>query len=440
MPRRQGTQNEILATFQRDQDVIFEEVDFGYIYINTVSQIRVSKTVSFSKCTFKKLELFNFYFTQRFYIFDCKFEEHLILGNCIFGSKCVLIGVDSKDLRIVHNTFNKNFDIDKFKCSGTFNVQFSSVKENVSIEQFSGEKNPKDISIMFAEDSPAGSVNFRGFKANQITLSFPPSNMNHNVNISDFETDDLTIIMLSNTSDGKIYIHRIQATNITLFDLINNGFLHIKKLSTVKGVSNGKFLMHDCSFGKSEAYDVDFNSYDVIEIANSHLQTIIPSNITWNFRPTAYATIKPSYLRELFRQFKVICSSNMDKISTLKFEQLEMRYYGTQLHWRKNMGDWFILWSNKWSNNHGQSYGRAFLGLFITTIVFYNGMILTNHSFNTCYLFSSGVTFMNPLHSLKDIVCDKINNTGVYVWDVAQRLVSGYFIFQFLRAFRKFVN
>lgn len=157
----------------------------------------------------------------------------------------------------------------------------------------------------------------------------------------------------------------------------------------------------------------------------------------------AYNSTKPEYLRELFRQLKNVCAKNMDKISQLQFEKMEMLFYSDQLTWKSNFQDWFILKTNKISNNHGISWLRPLLWLVGLTFIFYTIINYISGSFH-CYHIGQYLYFLLPIHNINDVLCLNIAdikyNNWIYFWDITQRIVSAYLIFQFLRAFRKFVN
>ena len=134
-----------------------------------------------------------------------------------------------------------------------------------------------------------------------------------------------------NKSDAIASIERINVIKFTLFCLRNDGKLNIKYL-TIRDLSGkGFFQIQDSYLGGCEMFHVDLSIFKKVMIHNSHLQKIIPVSGQWNFDRKAYDGIKTDYLLELFRQFKNICSTNMDKVSQLRFEQLEMYYYSKQL-------------------------------------------------------------------------------------------------------------
>lgn len=199
----------------------------------------------------------------------------------------------------------------------------------------------------------------------------------------------------------------------------------------------------DSYFGNAELYNIDLQSFKKVHIFNCHLQNIIPVNVKWNFNMAAYKEVKPEYSRELFRQFKNVCFKNMDKVSQLQFERMEMTFYSTQLHWRKNFQDWFILKTNQFSNNHGINWLLPLGWLLFFSLTFFSAIVL----FSGCFLsynFGNYLTFIFPWHNIEGLLkggCSKTSNSNwVLFFDFLQKLFSSYFIFQFLRSFRKYVN
>ena len=140
-----------------------------------------------------------------------------------------------------------------------------------------------------------------------------------------------------------------------------------------------------------------------------------------------------------------------DKPEELKFYSLEMNSYHSQLKQeKKHFDEKFILWTNKVSNNHGFSLSRAFSLIVCLTILFYYsekillGYTHLDHQFilkDIANLF----LLINPLHSLNDIFPNIMKNTYpcidlVKLLDVIHRILMSYLLFQFLKAFRKFVE
>ena len=251
------------------------------------------------------------------------------------------------------------------------------------------------------------------------------------------------MINIKNSSDNKINIVRINAWKIHFLWLHNDGWLSLQEFNRHAKKAGSVFTVQNSYFGNAELYHIDLNSYESIHIFNCHLQNIIPVNVKWNFNLKAYQGIKADYLRELFRQLKNVCAKNMDKIGQLQFEKMEMLFYSNQLSWKKNFQDWFILKSNQISNNHGLSWLRPLTWLISLTLIFYT---IINHISGSFYCYHIGkyLYFLMPFHNIDDILCFEVSKlthrNWVYFWDITQRLASSYFIFQFLRAFRKFVS
>jgi len=105
--------------------------------------------------------------------------------------------------------------------------------------------------------------------------------------------------------------------------------------------------------------------------------------------------------------------------------------------------DKFILWVSRYSNNHGLSIKGPFLSLLILSIVFYIvylmslGRIFVNTKIDwnlVGYYFS----FLDLTHK-KDFLVPKTELNGWSVtMDFLNKVVVGFFIFQFISAFRKY--
>jgi hypothetical protein len=105
--------------------------------------------------------------------------------------------------------------------------------------------------------------------------------------------------------------------------------------------------------------------------------------------------------------------------------------------------DKFILWLNAKSNNHGLSIKLPLMYFFAFTIILYILYLTSiNRIFNTStidltligYYFS----FIDPTHRLDFLVDKNKYNFGTLFIDFIGKIVSGYFIYQFIAAFRKY--
>ena len=105
--------------------------------------------------------------------------------------------------------------------------------------------------------------------------------------------------------------------------------------------------------------------------------------------------------------------------------------------------DKFILWMNSWTNNHGLSIKRPVFCFIIFTVLLYISYLYSLSRIFNCsevdislvgYYFS----FIDLTHRT-DFLADKNeHNAFSLTIDFINKIVAGYFIYQFVSAFRKY--
>jgi len=271
----------------------------------------------------------------------------------------------------------------------------------------------------------------------------------------------------------------IYSENVTINDLSNYSTIQFINLKTYGGFES-KFSIAESYLGKSHFFDVDFSSYRSVNIRNSFLSEIITSNVKWfkyqnlNKNESFWDIIgidknskeaRQYHLnhfvrdKEIYRQLKVAMEKHSNKMDELMFHQLEMKLYEQQLKYSKESSylDQAILWTNN-SNEHGQNWWRPIWLSIICTTVLYCCIIISasdNYYFSITCDFNkiwSSINFLwserglipqlfNPVRNLTTIFKDMNGftlTTSTHVWDLLQRILISYFIFQTVSAFRKF--
>jgi len=438
------TYQQFIEASRKNDNVSFSDssFDFPISIINTFTNSN-EINYSFQRCSFKRIEFLNTKFKGKIYFHDCQIEEDFIVNNCVFYGPFMIYYISAKSIRIWNNDFLKRVDVYDFKKVETLILQFRKVMGRVHVKQWHVNRvELKSIHITFEEISEC-SIHLEDFFSKKIEIQFSGQLLQDSVRLNDFRAEEINIYKLKNKSTNNIDLVRIEANKISFLWLHNDGWLSLRDFKCGLDNKESLFNIQDSYFGNAELYHIDLNSFKKVHIFNCHLQNIIPVNVKWNFNITAYKGIKAEYLRELFRQFKNVCFKNMDKVSQLQFERMEMTFYATQLHWRRNFQDWFILKTNRFSNNHGSNWLLPLMWLLIFSFAFYTAINFVSGCFAN-YHFGNYLTFVFPLHNINDILCvdpSKINHKNlVRFWDIVQKLFSSYFIFQFLRSFRKYVN
>ncbi len=441
--KQKVSQLQFIDSMRKGTDQNFSNCEFTEsLRFTSHLQGAINHNFSFDNCSFRSIEFQGMVFLGKFKFQSCQIAEMISITTCEFRGHFHAYNISTPRIAIWNNNFFNGFDLYDFDKVNDLTLQFGKVKGRIHVKQW--HVNPAELTnihIMF-EHIEGSQIHFEDFVSQKIEIQFPGKHLTESVRITGIKSNELKIINLKNKSNNQINLERISVGQLVFLWLHNDGWLSIQNIDC-NARAKSLFSLQDCYLGRAELYHIDLASFENIKIYNCHLQDIVPVSVKWNFDTNAYKETKTSYLRELFRQLKNVCSKNMDKISQLRFEKMEMYYYSAQLNWRTNTEDWIIFKTNQFSNNHGQSWIRPLLWLFGVSFILYTILLYFYGNFG-CYHIGNYLYFVMPFHSVDDVLCLKssaaISNNWVQFWDILQKLFSGYFIFQFLRAFRRFVT
>lgn len=211
-----------------------------------------------------------------------------------------------------------------------------------------------------------------------------------------------------------------------------------KPLLTISASDLGRAVFINCNFS---SFNLNFHNSKITEIFLAG--TEMPENIIADKATDYYQS------RNGYGQIKKAYELRGDFLKGHEFFAKEINAYRRYLSTNKEKkAERFSLWLNHLSSNHGLSWIKAFLwtlglGIFFFTILcmslgYYPSL---NGSVDT-FLSLVGYfpTFLSPVHK-----SDFINLTPKAAWnskaefiDGISRIVLGYFIYQFIQAFRKY--
>jgi hypothetical protein len=152
-------------------------------------------------------------------------------------------------------------------------------------------------------------------------------------------------------------------------------------------------------------------------------------------------------LRETYRQLKSTYVAQGKKIESLEFQKRELiMHYKilNEIKWKSsaNFGNYLIIGSNKLASDFGQNIWKPLIGLFFVHFILFNcflpandiGYISSDFDWKfTKDMISQYFFTLLPTHPF---LLDGKNIGGF--WDVLMRIFSGYFIFYFITASRKY--
>jgi len=220
-------------------------------------------------------------------------------------------------------------------------------------------------------------------------------------------------------SNSKIEFHKSNLDNVW-FDNVN--FDRYKIISFYR-TKFGKTVFTSCNFPNDY---IDFETFKTLE--NIHF----PKKVTKNFYKDQY---------EIFIQLKKTMEDSGNYYEALKFQAISndtlKKIPGLQKH------DKIILCINSYSNNHGLSLRRPIQYFFIFSIPLYILYLLSlNRIFNSnnldLTLIGYYFSFVDLTHRSDFLVEKEQFNLFSLAIDYLNKIVVGFFIYQFIAAFRKY--
>ena len=125
---------------------------------------------------------------------------------------------------------------------------------------------------------------------------------------------------------------------------------------------------------------------------------------------------------------------------------IEMNAFKDHVWEKGKISDKIILVSNWISNNHGHDWGRSFWLWLIFNAYFYTCVkrSMNEHFWDiSCfpYTLAEFINFSgNPLHKFTDVFRGNDSTGWGNLADTISKIFSAYFLFQMLKAFRKFAK
>lgn len=405
-----------------DDSLGFEEVDLRFfncsipeLYLTNI----LSKTTLLENCTVTTLEI------------NC--ERNII-------NKLIIKNCNITTLKITKNV--KFIEITNIEKLNKLDITANYEKLNINTESFIiNEQDPKDNSKIL----------------NKIIIPFNEPNYNINslfIENNDKQKSETTIqstnyndVCLTGINSGNTIINMVTMKTLTFDNFTNTGHIKVvglQKIDTLK--------IRESILGKLELLSINLEK-SKISFSNSSIHDIIlngsrfPNNIS-GITNTDYKNIQEAY-----RQLKYASIKQNNRIREIEYEALEIEAFRKNKADYKSSRDKFILCTNRYSNFHGKDWLMPLIHLLWITLLLY---ILTNCTLGYTYSWGIPTTTeiaeyleiaLNPVHDIRKVLTEsqsikeKESIPGaVKVYDIISKLATGYFLFQFLRAFRKYVK
>lgn len=484
----------------RNQDYDLAEINIKPELFDNIEFNEGHSFLSFENCNFKKIVITNeseIDFKDIFIHFsfcliqdiNSKVIETEKIGIHFFS--CIISGnILSNKLKSVslNNCITKSLFLQNQN-----NISISYTEENIFIEKWDKMRQKTNVTSLddlldikqsiYIYNTKKIRINFRhskhfangrycdiGAKNNDYKIGYYLSSVQKktlNINLSiDFNNQDdenlkidnciLNSLSLNGSADGKISIQNTEINRFYIRDFSSTNEVLLYNVQPY--TSESHMEIHMSNMDNAWFDNVYFNSYDTLSFYRSKLAQATFTSC--NFP-------KDSITFEKFKTLKNIHypdqkSKNYYKDQYETFLQLKKALEGTGNYFEAQklsaiskdslrmvsdlpISDRIILCINKNSNNHGLSIGKPLFWLFTLSILFYVlylfsiGRIFNCNEFDFT-LVGQYFSFLDITHK-KDFLISK-EHFSIYtlIIDFINKIVVGFFIFQFISAFRKYVK
>jgi hypothetical protein len=274
---------------------------------------------------------------------------------------------------------------------------------------------------------------------------------------TEFEDIILSSVTLQGSPNGKITFENVGISNWYLHDFRpkeETTFYNVFPPEHL--VDTSKVEFHESNLDNTWFDNTNFAGYPLVSFYRTKFNKTVftacrfPNNSISFERFTSVENIhyperkRQSYYKdqyEIYLQLKTALSGTGNFYESQKLLAIS----NDALRKVEDVSSWdkFILWTNRLSNNHGLSIKRPIVLFFTLSIILYIlylrslGRIFNSNEIDLTligYYFS----FIDPTHR-NDFLVDKSEFTSWPLFiDYTTKVITGYFIYQFIAAFRKY--
>jgi len=251
---------------------------------------------------------------------------------------------------------------------------------------------------------------------------------------------------------SRIKFLDVLTDELRILDFENNGTLSFSNC-----IIENKLAVAASNLGKT-IFNNTAAQGSVISIIDSNIIDTTFTNFKWrpDYQLSETEQSPLPSLRESYRQLKANYLKGGNKIEALEFQKHELRVHYQIVREEKfkkpffrNMGNFLVIGTNKWSSDFGQNIWKPLLLLFGFHLLFFNAFLFANSDLGIhadlhwdYELFLRGVRLyfqtLLPVHSTEIRFANGVVVPIAGFWDFLIRVSSGYFIFYFISASRKY--
>lgn len=265
---------------------------------------------------------------------------------------------------------------------------------------------------------------------------------------------------------GCLQLNSVELERLLLNDFVSSKQSHLRFVTITKSLQ-----LENSSFENVKFHNVNLNTTS-IRFINSSLMGSELTNLLWPDRYKLYEYHKElkgtnfkrkldvlAPLKESYRQLKVLSLTQHNKIDAISFQKHELKIYWEIVNMKTfrsirlpGFGNWLILFTNWLFSDFGQSIRRPIVWLLIFHSLFIYRILVSfdlgiipqiDPALWDADAIRTGwglyLNLLSPLHSSE--INNRFINESRSIFgasDFFMRLSSGYFIYYFIRATRKY--
>jgi len=411
-------------------------------------------SLAFFDCTIKEIEVTNikssnislgFYGT----ILSGKIQNSLLKGielnNCLLADSIFLIGLQKIRVPFTKENLDKRKWIHLFQEIGIRNYrQYITNKQSYYIYdpqslEFTSNFNDEKLDYVF-----------------DINLSIQYKQSNEDV-LTKINNAYLRSLSIKGSPNGKVSVENTQISRLYISEFFPNEEVNFYNITpSTRQIEESKIEIHKCNLDNVWFDNFYFNRYSIISFYRTKFSKTVFTACNFPDKYSKFTKVKPienihypdnineNYFKdqyEIFIQMKKSLESTGNYYEAQKLQSIAheaLKRIKTIPFW-----DRVILTVNGLSNNHGLSIKRPlllFLGFSILFYVFYLqslGRIFNSNEIDYT-LIGDYFSFIDLTHRT-DFLVEKSQFTAWSLFfDFSGKLLTGFFAYQFIAAFRKY--
>lgn len=286
-----------------------------------------------------------------------------------------------------------------------------------------------------------------------LSLNFDPTIEDKFANISDVKLASLSI---SGSSNGKISIENSSINSLYIRKFSTKGELQLFNIMPLSKVNDeSKLEIHQCNLDNTWFSNFDFIHYNKISFYRTKFSNtiftscILPDNYNsfgkFHVVENIHYTNEEQYVNGLDRYEMFLQLRKAFEATGNYYEAQKLQATAHQaLSEIRMVSGWdrFILRVNNVSNNHGLSIKKPFLWLLGISITLYLLYLIDIDRINFGNDFDFNLVgyyfqFIDLTHRADFLTKEPLNGWAMTL-DFANKVLTGFFIYQFIAAFRKY--